>query len=135
MPRKSSSPGIIMATSSAAFFFASKRPAKWIRRKTSCGRPRANRKNVRAHKPRDHVILSESEESRIQVWTESQRNNERCFALLNMTRVIYQMSYYISAGIWNAGLLTRTSFQSHGLPEKRRHSNSNGLGNLLTRSS
>ena len=37
-----------------------------------------------------------------------------------------------SAGSCKFGLLTRTSFQSQGLAERRRHSNSNGVDNGLT---
>ena len=40
----------------------------------------------------------------------------------------------MSAGISSAELLTRTSFQSQGLAEMRRHSSSNGVASELTRS-
>jgi len=51
------------------------------------------------------------------------------------TRKVSFTQYDTSAGIWNAGLLTRTSFQSQGFAETWCHSSSKGAGNLLTRSS
>src|SRR5262249_61121049 len=113
------SPDTTRAISSAEFFFASKRKRKSMRQRANCGKRRANESDATTHRT-PKKLRSKSGRSAVP-FRESfgVRTRPRvAFVILSckLGRVL-STQYETSAGIWNAGLLTRTSFQSHGLPE------------------
>src|SRR5690349_14866401 len=138
---ENSPPDIIRGISSAAFFFASKCNAKSTPLRANCGKRRGNESHAMTHRaPR---ALRAKRNHRCVLTSSRHRGSLECVHVpgpfkgspVLSTHKVSFTQYDTSADIWNAGLLTRTSFQSQGFPEMWCHSSSKGMGNLLTRSS